>query len=273
MKNRLVSTTRWFPALFFCIALITGSCVRKSPVEGKLHQNLRLTMSLPVAVETLDWTKAKDEGSALIAQLIQSGLTQQNGQDELTGALAKEWRQENGGLHYRFTLKSSSWNDGLPVTAEQFVHSWTKTGFEKENIQKLRAPDEKTLEVALLHPDPLFLKKVASPSSFPVRTELKIDPNDPLMLRNTGRFRVREWKKENNRILLEPNPYFYGGMGTVAELEIFYQQDDQQNEADLTLLKSDLPNRTTWATGPGVRSVLWNSFGVPDFESIEVTAK
>ena len=93
---------------------------------------------------------------------------------EVIGDLAGSWDVSGDGLTYTFHLRDAQWWDGEPVTAEDIVFSMdritlpdairTRTaalrGFYE--YQSASVVDEKTVEVPIKFPTPLFIKNLAT---------------------------------------------------------------------------------------------------------------
>jgi oligopeptide transport system substrate-binding protein len=138
-------------------------------------------------------------------------------------------------MTYTFTLRDGiKWNDGQPITAEQFIYSWQRAvspdtaapyGYMFDVIQgyeaaaggdlaalAAKAVDDKTIEVKLNAPTPYFLELCAFPTYSPVRQDI-IEGNDawasdPATYISNGPYKLVEWE-HNSYMLYEKNQYYY----------------------------------------------------------------
>ena len=85
-----------------------------------------LNWSVGGEITTMDPSKATDVVS--FSQMINSmeGLYR-NSKDGQSPGLATSAQVSKDGLTYTFNLRKSKWNDGTPVTAQDFVYSWRRT--------------------------------------------------------------------------------------------------------------------------------------------------
>ncbi len=106
------------------------------------------------------------------------GLFTENAAAEPVPGMAESWTVSEDGLVWTFMLRDSTWSDGVPVTAEDFVFAFRRimapatlsqyasllypiknaeavnSGDAPAESLGVRAIDEKTLEVRLEHPAP-----------------------------------------------------------------------------------------------------------------------
>lgn len=125
-------------------------------------------------------------------KLLFEGLLRFKPNGEVENALAQSIEISPCKKKYTFKLRFSLWNDGSPVTAEDFIYSWKKvldpnfktslsfSFFPIKNAKEakegkipmdqvgIRAVDSQTLQVELNNPAPAFLQLVSLPIFFPV---------------------------------------------------------------------------------------------------------
>jgi hypothetical protein len=177
--------------------------LEKWAAERQSTQLLLLDIQdLPVS---LDPRLGGDEMSSSLLKMLFEGLTRidQDGKPAL--AVANSLDISNNGRRYIFTLRDSFWNNGEPVTANDFCYAWRKilspsftTPFaylfyaikNAELAKKGKIPldaigvyaiNDKTLVVELEHPCSYFLELTASPLYSPVNHRIDyMHPNWPL---------------------------------------------------------------------------------------------
>ncbi len=152
--------------------------------------------------------------------------------------VAESWTISKDGKVYTFKLrKDAKWSNGDPVTAEDFVYSWTRLlepktaaeyayqafyikGGKDYNAGKLKdakqlgvkAIDAGTLEVTLENPTPFFLGLLYHHSLAPVHRKT-IEKHGlrwtrPENIVTNGAFTVEKWEM-NKVISLKPNPFYW----------------------------------------------------------------
>jgi oligopeptide transport system substrate-binding protein len=152
---------------------------------------------------TLDPSKATDTSSAMAILSLTRGLTSLDADGNAQPELAESWTVSSDGGAYVFNLRPAQWSNGDPVTADDFVYTWTRRvlnpefaaeyayqlfwiagarefyedpsrGPESVGVRAL-APDR--LEVRWAHPAPFYLQLVAHHAYFPVHR--KVDEANP----------------------------------------------------------------------------------------------
>ncbi|MCL5290772.1 MAG: peptide ABC transporter substrate-binding protein [Bacillota bacterium] len=186
--------------------------------------------------ETLDPAKATGLPEGTILAQMFDGLTRYNNKQEITPALAESWTISDDGLNYTFKLRDAKWNNGDPVTANDFVYSWLRAldpntaseyayqlfyikGAEEFNSGKgskeqvaVKAVDEKTLQVTLAAPAPQFLGLTAFQTLYPINP--KVDQASPKWTTevdkyvSNGPFKIVSWE-HNQKIVMEKNPTYW----------------------------------------------------------------
>jgi oligopeptide transport system substrate-binding protein len=152
-------------------------------------------------------------------------------------ALAERWEVSADLLTYTFHLRASTWSDGEPLTAADFVASWKRVltpktasayayqlyplaGAEEFHLGKLAdfaqvgvsAPDPATLVVRLRQPCPWFLDLCAFQTLMPVPMRIVEKAGDRWERAGTmvsnGPFMLVEWTPRS-RIVLAKNPKYW----------------------------------------------------------------
>jgi len=158
-----------------------------------------------------------------IMKMLFEGLVREDPTGNLSLALAETITPSEDNLTYTFTLRPSIWSDGSPLTANDFVTSWSeiltpdfpapyaslfyiikngeqiKKGILPKDSLGIKVKDTLTFEVTLEHPAPYFLNLVALPPFYPTAHN---------SLLTNGPFIIDEWK-EFDVITLKKNHYFW----------------------------------------------------------------
>ena len=172
---------------------------------------------------------------AIIADLF-TGLFTDSPEATPIPALAQSYAVSADGLTWTFRLKPSTWSDGRPVTANDFVFAYrrildpaTASGYayllylirngQAVNEAKaapetlgVRALDDLTLELRLEHPAPYLPALLKHQSFFPVPAHAVKAHGDawtrPENFVGNGAFRLVDWKL-GDHIRVVKNPAFY----------------------------------------------------------------
>lgn len=224
-------------ALVLALTVGLAGCTKGgSKIDGEQFLNI----PFPADVRTLDSSKATDSYSGEILGETMEGLTRiivENGLDKVINTGAKDIKISDDGKVYTFTLNDLKWTDDKPVTAEEYVYSWTRLldpatasdyaylvycikGAEEFNSGKgsaadlgIKAKDAKTLEVTLNYPVPYFTQLTAFKNLVPLRKD-KVEAagekygQDPAQLVYNGPFVIKSWSK-GTEIVLEKNEKYY----------------------------------------------------------------
>jgi oligopeptide transport system substrate-binding protein len=235
-----------------------------------------LTLCNGAEPQSLDPAIITGEPEIRISQALFEGLTARNAKGEVIPGVAQSWTLSPDGRTYTFTLRSDAkWSNGDPVTAYDFLNSWERalnpitaaeysyqlyylvngkeygTGKLHDFSQVgVKAPDDHTLVVTLVHPTGYFLELATMPILFPVHlATLKKYGNDwtkPGRIVSNGPYVLKEWRL-NDYILLEANPDYWRSVpihrikvlptdSPTACFNLFYSK-----KTDLVLDKTSIP--------------------------------
>src|SRR5210317_273302 len=140
------------------------------------------------------------------------GLTTENPKAEPIPGVAESWTVSEDGKTYTFKLRESSWSDGTPMTANDFVFSMQRIldpetaaeyasllyiiegaeavnkGEAKPESLSVKALDDQTLEIKLVGPAPYFLALLTHYTAYPVPKHV---------IEKVG----KEWTKPQNMVV------------------------------------------------------------------------
>lgn len=183
-----------------------------------------------------------------------TGLTTVDPQVNVIPGAAESWTISPDGKTYVFKMREGMvWSDGRPVTAADFEYAFRRTmdpttasraapmfymieNGREVNTGKLppenlgvRAVDDRTFEVRLLHPTPYFLELVVH-RCFPVpRWAIEKHGREWTRPENVvvnGAFKLAEWVP-NSRIRLFKNPTFFAAASVALDEVNIYVTEDQ----------------------------------------------
>ena len=167
--------------------------------------------------------------------------------------IATHWETSADGLVWTFYLREAQWSDGKPVTADDFVFSWRRIldpaiastysyflylvkNAAAINAGKLpgtalgvRAIDDRTFEIQLVHPAPYLLEMLTHTATMPLPrhvVEAKgVQWTRPGTYVGNGPFVLKQWIA-NEYILVEKNPRFYDAANVALNQVFFYPTAD-----------------------------------------------
>ncbi|MGB8932625.1 MAG: peptide ABC transporter substrate-binding protein [Anaeromyxobacteraceae bacterium] len=271
MRTRILTAAL---AALLCSAGCPGADAPRA-ADGARILRLAMTEEPP----QLDSTRATDSVSIFVLGHVMEGLTRYSPGGEIVPGVAERW--ELGERRAVFHLRAgASWEDGRPVTAQDFVFGWRtavdpKTASEYAfilypvknaeavNGGKLptsalgvRALDDRTLEVELERPTGYFLGLTAFATYLPVREDFyRARPGryaaDAGDLLSNGPFRLTRWVHAAS-LTMERNPrYWDADRVLIDRIEVPYFTGDpstrynlfKDGKIDLTGLDKDLLGR------------------------------
>jgi oligopeptide transport system substrate-binding protein len=222
-------------------------------------------INLRAEPQTLDPRKARDLQSVTLAKMFFEGLTRLNKEEKAELALAEKVDISEDRKTYTFSLRSASWTNGEPVTAQDFVSAWRQTlgprfpadqAFQLYVIKNAKAAkegkvtvdqigvkalDQHTLQVELQYPIPYFLELTALPIYFPVSQ--KIDQAGDKTVVGNGPFILKEWR-HNDLLRVVKNPAYWDA-SQVKLKEIHWVMVSEETE-----LKMFEKGELDWAGSP-----------------------
>lgn len=199
---------------------------------------------------------------------IMEGLVRLDNNHNAAPAVAESYSVSEDGLVYTFKLrKEAKWSNGDPLTAHDFVYSWTsmldpKTaspaaflGLDIKGAQAfnegkgtelgIKAIDDYTFEVILEKPNVAFLNIISNPNFFPVNRKVAQDNpkwfTEAKTFVGNGPFLLKEWKHSEG-LKLEKNPNYWDKDAVkVDEVDMVMVNDEntsyqmyRSDELDLT---------------------------------------
>ncbi|MDF2682639.1 MAG: dppE [Brevibacillus sp.] len=198
-----------------------------------------------------------DEPSYNILNNLMEGLTRLDADQKPQPAAATEWKISPDGKVYTFTLRENKWSNGDPVTAHDFEYAWKRMldpklassaaplayiieGAEAYNSGKgtadgvkVKALDDKTLEVTLAQPASWTLLLASNPAFFPVHKAT--DQKDPKWAAEAatfvgnGPFKLTEWAHDSELKMMKNENYWDAANVTLAGA-VWKMIDDENTE-------------------------------------------
>ncbi len=217
---------------FLLIALLFVGCTKKETPVSK--QTVHLSIQAEPA--TLDPRKARDLDSHVILHMLFCGLVRETVDGTIEPSLAEKIEITEDGTQFIFHLRKTNWSNGKPLTANDFVFSWSslldphfvsdvayhlypiqnakrvKLGELPASSLGVSAPNDQTLCVQLEKPTPYFLNLLTLPAFSPISEEIvRSNPNwalQPNTLISNGPFKVQNWRHADQLQLLKNGQYW-----------------------------------------------------------------
>ena len=183
-------------------------------------------------------------------------------QPDAATELTEPVMNDDGTCTYTYTIRDDAqWNDGTPLTAQDFVFSWNRAAgpalgadynYMFENVVgyaemwetndaeefvnpdaalAVTAVDDKTLEVTLTNYIAYWNELLAFPAFLPVRADIVENEGwatDPSTYVSNGAYNMTGWE-HNSVITAEKNPNFYDADLITMDKVEFYLSDDANN--------------------------------------------
>ena len=213
--------------------------------KGK-NENDGIIVNLSVEPKTIDPSlNAQIYGVIYISHVFE-GLTVRDRNNKIAPGVAEDWEISPDGKTYTFYLRTNStWSDGKPVVAEDFVYSWQRQvdpkvaseySYQHEPVKNamaitrgempvdslgVKALDDHTLVVELEAPTAYFLEVAAFPTFAPLRKDIIEQYGDSWTLKpetyiGNGPYVMSERNIDENIIMVK-NPNYWNADSIVAE--------------------------------------------------------
>ena len=234
--------------------------------KEKIDKEQYVNVILQDEPKTIDQSKSTDKYSSEVLTNVNEALTRltvdKDGKEKVIEAGAESWEKSDDGLTWTFKLRDNmKWNDGQPVTADQYVYGITRTlnpevaspyafllypiknaqayngGKAKVEDVGIKKIDDKTLEFTLENPCSYFLELTYFKVMQPQRQDIVekfgdkygTDANTMVFC---GPFVIKEWV-HNNKVELEKNPEYWDAENVKLEkatMKIIKDENARMNE-------------------------------------------
>ncbi len=240
-------------AVMMIVAMVASLSIgcKKAEAAGGV---MRLRIDQPVS---LDPPNCYESEGIQVARQIWDGLFDYDPETlEIKNELCDKWEVSDDGLVYTFNLvKNAKFHDGSPVTAQDFVYSWTRAvlaetasylayhlaaimGYEAcqdgtaTTLEGVKALDDYTLQVTLEYPYADFVQTLGHVVFYPVK-QADIEQwgeEYTKHVNGTGPFKFVEWV-DDQYINLVRNDDYYGDNALLDSVE--YKIISDENTAFL----------------------------------------
>ena len=224
-----------------CETILFTNCFLVYVVTASADDASYLGVMLGTNVMSLDTNLATDGDSfEVIADCI-DGLMQMDKDGAAVPALAESFDVSDDGLTYTFHLRDAKWNNGTPVTANDFVFAWRRIAKEAgeyaymlDEIGNIKgaaeiisgseadlttlavsAPDDKTFVVELNVPVSFFPSLMYFPTFYPINEEFYNSLADgtygtsPETFLSNGAFVLESYTPGTANLSVKKNPDYW----------------------------------------------------------------
>ena len=228
-----------FALVFFASLFLISSCTRRENQNG---DKTVFRYNEAAGIASLDPAFAKDQASIWPCTQLFNGLVQLDSSLKVVPSIAHSWEISEQGIEYTFHLRSDVYfheNDLFKshdktkslrtrkVIADDFVFSlnrlvdpsvaspgaWVLNAVQKDQSGRLkgvRALNDSTLTITLMHPFPPFLSLLSMPycSVLPKEVVEHFGPDFRRQPCGTGAFKFSLWKEGVSLVFLKNENYF-----------------------------------------------------------------
>lgn len=200
----------------------------------------RLSVAKTTDLITMNSAYAMDGTSFDMIVATIEGLETMDKDGNVIPALAESYTLSDDELTYTFKLRDANWDNGEPVTADDFVFAWnmtvkdpaaeyaylyTQDGASIKNADAIvyddqkdlnlgvKAVDDKTLEVQLSKKCPYFVSLMTFPVFYPINQKFYEEQNgqyalSPQNLLANGPFKMVSWV-QGSSVAMDKNPTYW----------------------------------------------------------------
>lgn len=212
-----------------------------------------LKLVLPIEPTHLDPRFVDDSSTGGIVRLINDGLSRLGPDGQLRLSLAENYTISKDQKTYTFIIRDKAkWSDGKNLTAFDVERSWKsilntsfksqfsylfdiienipqiKKGYLKPDEAGIRALDEKTLQIRLNHPCPIFLRYLAIFPFMPTRFYDPSKASGDFYRPVCGPFIVKTFSPAKGLTLVK-NPHYWDSDAVhIDEIEIYFEANPQK---------------------------------------------
>ncbi len=239
--------------LFAGTAIAFALAVTACGGGGSGDDTLTLRRGISAKVDTLDPHRSSAAWENIIIGDMFLGLTQHTADGQVIPAMAESWTTSEDGLVWTFNLRDTTWSDGTPLTAEDFVFAlrriqdpaiasqYSSLLYIIKNAQALneariapeelgvRAIDDRTLEITLEQPAPYLLGLLTHYTTYPVPRHIVEQYGEawvqPDNIEVNGPYKLVYWVT-GDQLVVEKNPAFYEADTLCFERVSYFELED-----------------------------------------------
>lgn len=239
-----------FAGTAIAFALVLSACGGGGSGDD---ETLTLRRGISAKVDTLDPHRSSAAWENIIIGDMFLGLTQHTADGQVIPAMAESWTTSDDGLVWTFNLRDTTWSDGVPLTAEDFVFAlrriqdpaiasqYSSLLYIIKNSQAVnegrvapeelgvRAIDDRTLEITLEQPAPYLEGLLTHYTTYPVPRHIVEQYGEawvqPENIEVNGPYKLVYWVT-GDQLVTEKNPAFYDADTLCFERVSYFELED-----------------------------------------------
>lgn len=239
-----------FTGTALALALVVSAC---GGGGSSTDDTLTLRRGISAKVDTLDPHRSSAAWENIIIGDMFLGLTQHTADGQVIPAMAESWSTSEDGLVWTFNLRDTTWSDGVPLTAGDFVFAlrriqdpaiasqYSSLLYIIKNAQALnegriapeelgvRAIDDRTLEITLEEPAPYLEGLLTHYTTYPVPKHIVEQYGEawvqPDNIEVNGPYKLVYWVT-GDQLVTEKNPAFYEADTLCFERVSYFELED-----------------------------------------------
>ena len=240
--------------------LLSGGQIQAEPVDAG-RQSIRIAMLQEPP--SLDSTRTTDLVSFFVLGHIKEGLIRYGRRGRLMPGVAESWTLQPDRIEFRLRA-DARWEDGTPVTAQDFVYAWRRVldpkvaspfaaimhpfknalaiqaGDLPVSALGVHAVDDKTLLVELERPCGYCLGMMPHTAFYPVQRGFHRRAGERYatgaeQLLSNGPFKLTEWVHEASLRMEKNRGYWNRDQVLLNEIEVAYISSDNRTRLNLFL--------------------------------------
>ena len=212
-----------------------------------------LRRGISAKVDTLDPHRSSAKWENIVISDMIVGLMTITADRTVIPGVAESWETSEDGLTWTFKLKETSWSDGEPLTAEDFVYAFRRiqspeiasqyssllyivknaaevnSGDLPPEELGVRAIDDYTFEITLEEPAPYLLGLLTHYTTYPVPKhvveqygEAWIQPDNIVV---NGPYKLAYWRT-GDQLVSEKNPLYYEADEVCFDRVAYFELED-----------------------------------------------
>lgn len=234
----------------------------------------KISVGITTAEASMDPVKSADGFYVMLLGNVIGGLYNVDANNQLQLDLAESVQESEDGLTYTFTLRDTTWSNGTPLTANDFVYAWRRLADPNSGTQYAylveechikngsavyageKAPeelgvtaiDDKTLQVELETATPYFASMTAFSPFCPLNEEYVTEQGDQFALTKDnmiycGAYTLTDWDVSGNTITMTKNPNYWDAENVQVE-EVNFQVVPDAQQGVMSYENGDLDRIT-----------------------------
>lgn len=245
--------------LVWAMLVAQGAEAVTLPAGVKLAAKQEINLGNGDEPKTLDAQKCNETVCIAIVSQLYEGLVREDTSGNIRPASAQSWDVSPDGKTYTFHLRPGlKWSDGTPLTAQDFEYGLKRLvapqtasesativesivnaldvnlGKKDLNTLGVKAINDTTLKINLIHPDASFLEVLATSSVVPANKKNieKFGENNFTKAGNlvgNGAFQLTYWKVAD-KIVIKKNPNYWDAKNVVLQEARFFPVVDANTE-------------------------------------------